>query len=379
MDCQETEKCVMIITGEASGDLHGAHLVRAIQKKKKALFFCGVGGNALRDAGVQILVDISELTVVGATEVASKLPNLIKGMMIVRRQLKSRLPDLLILIDFPDFNLRVAPAAKKLGIPVLYYISPQVWAWRSGRLKKIRRLVDHMAVILPFEKEYYRKHDIPVTFVGHPLLDNHVPAVHKNSFQQESDPPVIGLLPGSRDKEVSRHLPVMLAASNILSRRMENLKFFISLAPTVKKNYLEDLISAYQKEASCELVSEGAQRIFEKCRFAIVASGTVSLEAAIFGVPMVIVYKVSPLSYWLGRAMISVKYIGLINLIAGKEIAPELIQKQASPENIAKTAYELLKDPVSLERMQGDFFRARAQLGGPGASERTADIAIGML
>ena len=369
----------MIITGEASGDLHGAHLVRAMQRKKKPLFFCGVGGNALRDAGVQILVDISKLAVVGATEVVSKLPNLIKGMMIVRRQLKSRPPDLLILIDFPDFNLRVAPAAKKLGIPILYYISPQVWAWRSSRLKKIRRLVDHMAVILPFEKDYYRKHDIPVTFVGHPLLDNRMPAVHKNSFQQGNDPSVIGLLPGSRDKEVSRHLPLMLAASNILSRRMENLKFFISLAPTVKKNYLEELISAYQGEASCELVSGGVQRIFEKCRFAIVASGTVSLEAAIFGVPMVIVYKVSPLSYWLGRAMIKVEYAGLVNLIEGREVVPELIQDKAAPENIAQKVFEMMKDPSGLEKLRGDLLEARKKLGGAGASERTADIAIGML
>lgn len=369
----------MIIAGEASGDLHGSRLVRAMQEKKKSLCFCGIGGKSLNDAGVRILVDASELSVVGATEVVSKLPNLFKGLTTVKRWLKRRRPDLLILIDFPDFNLRVAPAAKKLGIPILYYISPQVWAWRSGRLKKIQRLVNHVAVILPFEKDYYRKHDIPVTFVGHPLLDSSFPGMPKNSVQPGRDPAVIGLIPGSRDTEVSRHLPIMLAAAKILSRQMKNLKFFISLAPTVRRNYLEEIISAYRGESCCELVAGGVEQIFKKCGFAVVASGTASLEAAIFGVPMVIIYKVSPLSYWLGRAMVSVKYIGLINLIAEREIVPELIQKQASAENIAKTAYEMLNDPAGLEKMKGDLIMAREKLGGPGASERTADIAVGML
>ncbi len=330
-------------------------------------------------AGVRILIDASELSVVGVTEVVSKLPNLIKGVMMIRRLLKSLRPDLLILIDFPDFNLRVAPTAKKIGVPILYYIGPQVWAWRSGRLKKIQKLVDHMAVILPFEKNYYEGHHIPVTFVGHPLLDNRALGIHKHPDRQRADPTIIGLLPGSRDTEVSRHLPVMLVAANILSRRMKNLRFIVSLAPTVKRNYLEELIATHKGEACCELMSGEVKQIFEKCGFVIVASGTASLEAAIFGVPMIIMYRVSPLSYWLGRAVIRVKHIGLINLIAGRGIVPELIQNQASPKNIAQMAYAMLNDPAGLERMKSDLIMAREKLGGPGASARTAEIAMEML
>jgi len=369
----------MIIAGEASGDIHGARLVSAMQRKDKSLFFCGIGGRYLKNAGVRILADISELCVVGVTEVASKLPNLLKGMARVKRLLKILRPDLLILIDFPDFNLRVAPVAKKIGIPILYYISPQVWAWRSGRIEKIRRLVDHVAVILPFEADFYRQHQIPATFVGHPLLDNLTTAMNENTAVQASDTVVIGLFPGSREKEVTRHLPIMLDAANVLNRKMNNMRFIISLAPTVKRAFLEELITRHKGDISCELMSDDVDQIFKRCKFAIVVSGTVSLEAAIAGTPMVIIYRVSPLSYLLGRAMIKVEYAGLINLIEGREVVPELIQDEAAPENIAQTVFEMMKDPSGLEKLRGDLLEAIKKLGGAGASERTADIAMGLL
>jgi len=195
---------VAIIAGEASGDQHGAKLVRAMQKKQPELFFCGIGGPALRQAGVRIVVDAAELTVVGITEVFSKIPDILKGMGIIKKLLKSLKPDLLILIDFPDFNLHVAAGAKKLGIPVLYYISPQIWAWRRGRGKRIGKLVDHMAVILPFEDKFYQEFDVPVTFVGHPLLDDALPSVGQALKVGIQVPPVIGLVPGSRENEVTR-------------------------------------------------------------------------------------------------------------------------------------------------------------------------------
>lgn len=384
------QKCVMIIAGEASGDLHGAMLVRAMHERNNALFFCGIGGQALKNAGVRIVIDASELAVVGITEAVSKIPNILKGMAVAKNLLKSLGPDLLILIDFPDFNLHIAATAKKLKIPVLYYISPQIWAWRSGRVKKIGKLVNHMAVILPFEEEFYRQHEIPATFVGHPLLDKNLPEtinVRKNGdVQKNRGEPArdmkensIGLLPGSRDREVSRHLPLMIEAARILSSKIRDIKFIVSLAPSVGKKYVEDIIKKCANTEAFELTADPVEKIFERCRLVIAASGTVTLEAAIFGTPMVIIYKVSSVSYWLGRALIKVKHIGLANLIAGKEIVPELVQKAASPENIAETVSKMLGDVSGIESLRKELLGLRDALGGPGASNRVADIALNML
>jgi len=214
--------CVAILAGEASGDQHGAKLVAAMKNKHPALFFCGMGGDALRQAGVRIVMEASELTVVGITEVFAKIPAILKGMAKIKKLLKNLRPDLLILIDFPDFNLHIAAVAKKLDIPVLYYISPQIWAWRQGRVKRIGKLVDHMAVILPFEQRFYKEHNVPVTFVGHPLLDANLPAAKPVPNSDLNDPTVIGLVPGSRNNEIIRHLPVMLESADILKERLKN-------------------------------------------------------------------------------------------------------------------------------------------------------------
>jgi lipid-A-disaccharide synthase len=379
MEPLSEQKCVMIIAGEASGDLHGSRLVTAMRKRDNALFFCGIGGQALKAAGVRVFVDASELSVVGITEAFSKLPNLLKGMSVAKRTLKRLLPDLLILIDFPDFNLNVAAFAKKLGIPVLYYISPQIWAWRPGRVKKIGKLVDHMAVILPFEENFYKKHEIPVTFVGHPLLDANFDYGKKAFENTDDDISVIGLLPGSRDREIARHLPIMLGAAQILFKRINNVKFIISLAPGVKRKSVEEIVNNHKGAADFEIVSGHVRKIFEKSSVVIAASGTVTLESAIAGTPMVIIYKVSPISYWLGRAMIQVKHIGLVNLITGKKIVPELLQDQASPIRIADTVFNMLSDASGLEKLRLELLQVKDALGGPGAADRVADIAIGIL
>jgi len=379
MDRFSEEKCIMIIAGETSGDIHGAKLVSAMRKRNNGLFFCGIGGRLLGEAGVELLMDASEIAVVGITEVFSKIPNILKGLRVAKTTLKTLHPDLLILIDFPDFNLHLASFAKKLGIPVLYYISPQIWAWRPGRVKRIRKLVDHLAVILPFEEDFYRGHTIPVTFVGHPLLDTLTSPKNKTLNRRTKENPVIGFLPGSRDGEIARHLPIMINAARDLHRKIDNVKFLISLAPEVKRTYVEEIIKKHKAEIAFELVADSSEKVFERSTLVVAASGTVTLEAAISGTPMVIIYKVSPISYLVGRAMIQVKHIGLVNLIAGRKIVPELLQTEASPTRISDTVFEMLRDSSGLERIRLELLNIKDLLGGPGASERVADIALGMM
>jgi lipid-A-disaccharide synthase len=379
MDHFTTKNRVMIIAGETSGDLHGAKLVSAMQKRNKGIVFCGIGGRALKETGVDILVDASEISVVGITEVFSKAPGILKSLRRVKKTLKTAPPNLLILIDFPDFNLHVAATARKNKIPVLYYISPQIWAWRPGRVKKIGKLVDHMAVILPFEENFYKAQHIPVTFVGHPLLENNLPPKEAIERKWLEDIPVIGLLPGSRHGEIDRHLPVMLDTARILCQKIKPVKFVISLSPDVEKKYIEDIVEKFSGTAAFEIISADVKKIFEKSRIVVAASGTVTLEAAISGTPMVIIYKVSPVSYFLGKNMIQVKHIGLVNLIAGKEIVPELVQKSASPDQIANTVFKMLSDPTGLKTLGLELLNIRKKLGGAGASERVADIAFDML
>lgn len=372
-------KKIMIITGEESGDNHGANVVRAMLKKHNNLVFFGIGGKALKKAGTDILVEASELSVIGITEAFSKLPTLLKGMSIVKKNLKNKKPDLLILVDFPDFNLHAASHAKKLNIPVLYYISPQIWAWRSGRVKKIGRLVDHIAVIFPFEETLYRKHHIPVSFVGHPLLDQSARAANDEKDFKKEGVSVIGILPGSRHREVVQLLPEMLGAAEKIYSSNQELKFVISIAPSINRELVERMVEEHAKEIHYELISEPVHRVFEKCDFLIAVSGTVTLEAAIAGVPMIIIYRVSMITYLLGLILVKVGYISLVNLIAGAEVIPELIQGKAKSQNIADHVNRMINDRSILKAQKKKFIELRKILGGPGAAGQVAEIAGNMI
>ncbi|MBW2430419.1 MAG: lipid-A-disaccharide synthase, partial [Deltaproteobacteria bacterium] len=358
-----SQPCVAIIAGEASGDQHGAKLVRAMQKKRPGLFFCGIGGPGLRQAGVRIVVDAADLTVVGITEVFAKLPDIIKGMGIIKKLLRSLRPDLLILIDFPDFNLHLAAFSQKLSIPVLYYISPQIWAWRRGRGKRIAKLVNHMAVILPFEAQFYKKFNVPVTFVGHPLLDDALPAVGQTLKEGFQDPPVIGLVPGSRENEIKRLLPIMLDAADILRQRLKQVTFIISQAVFVDSELIKAIIGKYPGWADVEIVADGVAKVFERCDTIVAASGTVTLQAAMYGTPMVIIYKVSPVSAWLAKALVRVPNVGLVNLVAGRGLVPELLQENATGHKVARTVENMLKDPEEFNQLRQELIALREVLG----------------
>ncbi len=369
-------KSVMIITGEASGDQHGAHLISELKKKDNSLYIFGIGGNNLKAQGVDIIFDSSLLSVVGLVEVLSKLPIILKGMRVAKTQLEKKMPELLILVDFPDFNLNIAKKAKKLNIKVLYYISPQIWAWRTGRVKTIKKLVNHMAVILPFEEKFYLEHSVPATYVGHPLLDVKERVVNK---PEDNGFTVIGLLPGSRNSEISKTLSVLLEAAIILNKKMKHLKFIIPLAKSVDYDLFEKITTPFRNRIDFQVEENGVENVFKKSTLVIATSGTVTMEAAIANVPMIIIYILAPITSIIGKMLIHVKAIGLPNLIAGKKIIPELIQNDANPEKISQTVFQILTTPKILIKMKKELQKVEGILGSKGASEKTAQIAIDLL
>jgi len=345
------------------------------------LTFCGIGGPRLQEAGVRILFSSSGMAVVGLTEVVSRLATITRAYLALKTILRKDRPVLLILMDYPDFNLRLAHAAKRFHVPVLYYISPQVWAWRKGRVKTIRRCVDRMAVILPFEKDFYRERGVHVEHVGHPLVEE-IPADLERDratldlgLHQAS--PVLALLPGSRKEEVTNLLPVMVQAAEKIRSKHARLKCLLPRASTVPSELLEELL----RESSLDVrVTQGeVYRVLKASDLALVASGTATLEAAILETPMVIVYRVSPLSYWIGQRVISVPFIGLVNLVAGEEVVPELIQADVTPDRLAQEAMDILDHDDRRRNMVNKLRAIRAALGQGSASGRTARIALEMM
>ena len=371
----------MIVAGEASGDLHGGNLIREMRRIDPDLSFYGLGGGRMKAEGVNLFADAADMAVVGLTEVVFKLGTILRVMHRLKTSLRKERPDLVILIDYPDFNLPLARAARRLGLRVLYYISPQVWAWRKGRIDTIRKSVDRMAVILPFEEQFYREAGVNVTFVGHPLLDE----VRKKYAQTEAmkrfglrdEAITVGILPGSRRSEVERLLPEMLKACRILTEKLSPLQFVLPLAGTLDPEFVRDILRQFPLQVN--VVRDEIYDVIAVSDVAIVASGTATLETALLETPMVVVYKVSASSYAIGRRFVRVDHIGLVNIIAGRTIVPELIQEEANPERIASEVRELIVRRGKAREMKAALAEIRGKLGTPGASQRTARIAYDML
>jgi len=375
-------KLILIVAGEASGDLHGSQLVRAMKLEQPGLSFYGVGGGKLKEAGVDLWADVADMAVVGLTEVVPKLRMILTVMNRLKKSMRSLKPDLVILIDYPDFNLPLARSAKKNGIPVFYYISPQVWAWRKGRIKTISRVVDRMAVILPFEEAIYRRAGVDASFVGHPLLDV-AQATHSRSetlqrFGLQENVTTVALLPGSRKGEVSRLLPDMLKAARILTEKISPVQFLLPVADTLDVSWMNALIAG-ANSPEIRLVQGATYDAVAAADVAIVVSGTATLETALLGTPLIVIYSVSALTYMIGRMLISVEHIGLVNIVAGKSVAPELIQHEANPERIAAEVLKILNDAGRRKVMQEELSLLREKLGRPGAAKRVARMALTLM
>lgn len=373
---------VMIVAGEASGDLHGSFLVREMRAINPSLHFYGIGGNKMKDAGVKLLAHAADVGVVGVTEVFGKLGTFIRVTSKIRKSMDQFKPDLVILIDFPDFNLNiVARAAKKRHLKIFYYISPQVWAWRENRVQQIKKLVDRMAVILPFEVDFYASRGYDVSYVGHPLRDTVKTAFTKKEarhyFGLDENRTTIGLLPGSRMSEVTRLLPVMVEAAQIISRRIPDVQFILPLADTLEETAVAAEIPA--SGPAVAIAHGNTYDVLACCDLAIVTSGTATLETGLMGVPMIIVYKMSLLTALIGKLIVDPKHIGLVNIIAGETIAPELIQFNANGPRIASEALAILSNPEKRQDMIARLADIRARLGEPGAARRAAQIACDMI
>jgi lipid-A-disaccharide synthase len=371
----------MIIAGEASGDLHGASLVKEANRLDPSLSFFGIGGPRMREAGVETLVDASQMAVVGLVEVIAHFNVISSAYLTLKRIIASNPPDLLILIDYPDFNLRVARLAKRAGVRVLYYISPQVWAWRVGRVKKIGRVVDRMAVVFPFEVPFYERERVPVTFVGHPLVDSVHPTMPRAEAQSlfGLDPSrrTVGLFPGSRTGEIRRLLPVILESARLLKERFPDLQFILPLAASLT---MEDLAPFLARSGLDIKVVEGlGYDVMQVCDAIITVSGTVTLEIALIGVPMVIIYRVSPLTYEVGKRLIRVDHIGICNIVAGERVVPELIQHDAEPAPIAAEIARILTEPGYGAAMKTKLSAVREKLGSGGGSANAAHLILDML
>ena len=368
---------LLVSCGEPSGDLYAADLVQHLRARLPVLpQIFGLGGDRLQAEGAHLLAHVRELAVVGLWEVVSHLPRFLRIFRDLLAEVDRERPDLAILVDYPDFNLRVARALHRRGIPVVYYVSPQVWAWRPRRMSAIRAHVAHMIVIFPFEAKVYEDAGVPVTFVGHPLVDLVAPERDRSGFLTANglDParPVIALLPGSRSKEIAHNLPAMAGAVRLLAERKPDLQFLAAVGPSIDAVTLRAGFPP-----SVVLVQGRTHAVLSVADAAVVASGTATVEAALLGTPMVVVYRLSALTYALGRRFVTVPHVAMANLIAQQRIVPELIQGDFTAQGVADAVLPLL-GPAG-DTMRGALGEVRGRLGAPGASGRAAAVVAGLL
>jgi lipid-A-disaccharide synthase len=368
---------LLLSCGEASGDLYAGALTRELRSLDPALTIAGLGGPQFEAAGGRLIDDYRDIAVTGLTEAIAKVPRSFAALCRLAAAARTGRPDALILIDSPDFNFRLAAHIKKLGVPIVYYISPQIWAWRAARLNTIRGFADRVLVIFPFEESIYREGGVPVEFVGHPLVDLSAPTATREQFLMHhrlaADRPTIAVLPGSRRNEVARILPDLVASAERIRASVPGVQFLIARAP-----HLDDRLftSAVTGSGRFVLVEGDTNTVIASSDVVLTASGTATVQTALHDKPMVIVYRLSPMTYCLGRRLVTVDTIGMVNLIAGEKIVPELVQDAFTPEAVAHEAISMLTDGRRAARIRDGLARVRARLGGPGASRRAAEAII---
>jgi lipid-A-disaccharide synthase len=382
-------KKILIVAGEASGDLHGSSLIRELKNINSYLQFFGIGGDRMRKEGMELVYHIDKLSIMGFFEVLKNIGLIREVMKTMVKLAEERKPDLVVLIDYPGFNLRFAKRVKKMGIPIAYYISPQVWAWGGNRVKKMKGLIDKMIMIFPFEKELYKKFDIDCEFVGHPLLEVVRPVLSKEDFQSKFDlrknEVLLGLLPGSRWQEVEKILPIMVQTAELLGARIKNPRVMLGLASTIKKEKVQIILDQFKSKV--EIIENLTYDLMKHSDLLLVASGTATLESAILGTPFVVLYKTSFWTYLLAKSLVSIPNIALANVVAGKKIVPEYIQNKAVPKDIAEEMYDILTNKPRYKSIQNELGLVKEkigsfhslQVGEAGASKRAAQIINGII
>ena len=370
---------ILISAGEASGDLYAGAVTRGIKQLNPEAEVFGMGGDCLREAGGEVLFDIKDHSLMGFVEVLKKLPDVWKLRNAFIDLMEKRKPDVLLTIDYPGFNMRLAKLAKERGINVVYFIAPQVWAWRPGRAADVAKVTDKIACIFPFEYDFYKSYGADIEFIGHPLVDTVKPSLSRKEAEElagkRTGHPLILLMPGSREMEIQRLLPVMLGAAKILKQKQPELDFAIPRAATIAKKILED--SVRQAGLNIRLIEGHNYDVMSVADLAIVTSGTVTLEAAMCGLGCEILYKSSPISFWIAKRVVKIPNIGLPNIVAGRQIEPELLQDDCTPDKIASTALELL-EPERFAQLQRDLMEVKDKLGEPGAVKRVAELVLRM-
>ncbi|MDD2767747.1 MAG: lipid-A-disaccharide synthase [Methylococcus sp.] len=377
----ERAPLVMLVAGEASGNQHAAAMFLELRSLIPEIRGIGMGGSAMREAGIDIRVDSTGLGVIGLTEIARHYGEIQRALESMKALARTERPDLLICVDYKEFNFRLARAAKAAGIKVLFYVSPQVWAWRPGRVKDYGRAIDHMAVIFPFEVPFYERHGIPVTYVGHPLAGKIAPVADAENMRRElgldESGPLVALLPGSRGNEIHRLLPLMLQTAERIAGERPDVRFVLIQAQSVS----DVLLDGYLKASALPLrvVKERRHDVLGCCDAVMTTSGTATLEVALLGVPMAIVYKLAPFSYWLGKLLVTIPFIGLPNILAGRKIVQEFIQHEANAEAVGAELLRILSEPDYALQMRRDLAEIQRALGEGGGSRRLAELATELL